>query len=148
MHSNSSSLKEISCSSVLRLHDLCTARVAPMSSTTVGSLVSMQPEQMTSKITIDAIPDAVFDVLVDPTTHAAIDGTGWVREPLDRARLTDAGQFFRMEMYHENHPDKIYEVANRVETIEPPHAIAWKPGYGSPETGEVGFGGWMWRYDL
>jgi uncharacterized protein YndB with AHSA1/START domain len=108
----------------------------------------MQQEQMTSKITIDATPDAVFDVLVDPTTHAAIDGTGWVREPLDPARLTDAGQFFRMEMYHENHPDKIYEVANRVETIEPPHAIAWKPGTGSPETGEVGFGGWMWRYDL
>ena len=54
---------------------------------------------MTSKIAIDATVDSVLAVLADPTTHAAIDGTGWVREPLDRAPLTHAGQIFRMAMY-------------------------------------------------
>ena len=27
-------------------------------------------------------------------------------------------------------------------------AICWKPGYIEPDTGELGFGGWTWRYDL
>jgi hypothetical protein len=108
----------------------------------------MEQEQMTSKITINAAPDAVFAVLTDPTAHAAIDGTGWVREPLDRAPLTHAGQFFRMGMYHENHPDKNYEIANRVEALEPPRMVAWMPGVQSPETGQVEFGGWTWGYDL
>ena len=32
-------------------------------------------------------------------------------------------------MYHENQlTDKNYEVANRVEVFDPPHAIAWQPG--------------------
>ncbi len=36
---------------------------------------------------------------------------------------------------------------NRVEVLDPPHAIAWKPGYDEPD-GSLGFGGWTWRYDL
>ena len=67
-------------------------------------------------------------MLADPSTHAAIDGTGWVRESLDGKPLTEAGQIFRMAMYHENHPDKDYEMANRVEVFDPPRAIAWQPG--------------------
>jgi hypothetical protein len=108
----------------------------------------MEPERMTATITIDAAPDAVFAVLTDPSAHAAIDGTGWVRESLDGAPLTGTGQVFRMAMYHENHPDKDYEMANRVEVFDPPRAIAWQPGQESPETGELGVGGWSWRYDL
>ena len=30
-------------------------------------------------------------------------------------RITAAGQVFRMAMYHPNHPDKDYEIANLVE---------------------------------
>lgn len=103
---------------------------------------------MTATITIDSTPDTVFTVLADPTSHAAIDGTGWVREPLDTAPLTRAGQIFRMSMYHENHPDRHYEMANRVEVVDAPHIIEWQPGQESPETGEVGLGGWTWRYEL
>ncbi|MBB3666253.1 hypothetical protein FB384_005214 [Prauserella sediminis] len=44
--------------------------------------------------------ETVFAVLADPTTHAAIDGTGWVQEPVDQATLTEVGQIFRMAMYH------------------------------------------------
>jgi hypothetical protein len=108
----------------------------------------MEPEQMTATITIDAASDSVFAVLANPTSHAAIDGTGWVREALDTAPLRDVGQIFRMAMYHDNHPDKNYEMANRVEIADAPRTIAWMPGQTSPETGEVGFGGWTWRYDL
>ena len=104
-------------------------------------------EQLIRATTVNAPVEIVFDVLADPSTHAAIDGTGWVRQPLDGKRLTESGQVFRMAMYHENHPDKDYEMANRVETFDPPSAIAWQPGQG-PDDANLEFGGWFWRYDL
>jgi uncharacterized protein YndB with AHSA1/START domain len=97
--------------------------------------------------TINAPVQAVFDVLADPSTHEAIDGTGWVRESLDGKQLTETGQVFRMAMYHENHPDKNYEMANRIEAFDPPRAIAWQPGQGEDDA-NLDFGGWIWRYDL
>ena len=108
----------------------------------------MEPERMTATTTIEAAPDAVFAVLANPATHTEIDGTGWVRSSLDAAPLTRTGQVFRMAMFHENHPDKDYEMANRVEYFDRPREIGWKPGQESPETGELGFGGWVWRYEL
>jgi hypothetical protein len=114
----------------------------------------MTDEAVSVATTVNAPIDTVFGVLADPTTHAAIDGTGWVRESLDGALLTEAGQIFRMGMYHDNHPQKYYEMANRVEVFEPPHAIAWLPGQGPNERGNLvgsprlDFGGWLWRYDL
>jgi uncharacterized protein YndB with AHSA1/START domain len=108
----------------------------------------MTTETLSTTITIEAPPDAVFDVLADPTTHATIDGTGWVRESLDGVRVTRTGQVFRMAMYHDNHPDKDYEMANRVEVFDPPRAIAWQPGQDATGDGDLEFGGWIWRYDL
>jgi hypothetical protein len=102
---------------------------------------------MSVTTTVNAPVDVVFDVLADPSTHPAIDGTGWVRESLDGKRVTESGQVFRMAMYHENHPDKDYEMANRVEVFDPPRAIAWQPGQG-PDDNNLEFGGWFWRYDL
>ncbi len=98
----------------------------------------------------------MFDLLADPSTHPAIDGTGWVRPPIDPALLTEVGQIFRMGMYHENHPNKHYEMANRVEVLDRPHAIAWQPGaepkdipgYQGPPDAGIDYGGWTWRYDL
>jgi hypothetical protein len=102
---------------------------------------------MNAAITVNAPVEVVFDVLADPSTHEAIDGTGWVRQPLDDKRLTATGQIFRMAMYHDNHPDKDYEMANRVEVFDPPRAIAWQPGQGADDAA-LEFGGWIWRYDL
>jgi hypothetical protein len=98
-------------------------------------------------LTIKASAEAIFAVLIDPAKHAEIDGTGWVRDPPDPQLLTASGQIFRMAMYHANHPNRDYEMANRVEVFDPPNAISWKPGY-DPGDGQLLFGGWVWRYDL
>lgn len=108
----------------------------------------MTSEVISATTTIKATPETVFAVLADPGTHAAIDGTGWVTEPIDADHLTRAGQVFRMGMYHQNHPDGTYEMANRVEAFDPPRAISWEPGQHSEKTGELETGGWIWRYDL
>jgi hypothetical protein len=109
--------------------------------------IGVTEEIMSVVATINAPVQAVFDVLADPSSHAAIDGTGWVRESLDGKPLIENGQIFRMAMYHENHPDKHYEMANRVEVFDPPRAVAWLPGQ-DPDNANLEFGGWIWRYDL
>jgi hypothetical protein len=99
-------------------------------------------------ITIPAPAEAVFGILADPTTHQSIDGTGWVRESLDGEALTRTGQIFRVAMYHDNHPKKSYEMANKVVVFDRPHAIAWQPGQDVAGDGNLSFGGWIWRYDI
>ena len=112
-------------------------------------------EQLQATSTADAPVETVFDVLADPSAHQAIDGTGWVREPLDGGEpLTETGQIFRITMHHENHPERFYEMSNRVEVFDRPRAIAWLPGQAPDDRGnlvggtELDFGGWIWRYDL
>lgn len=107
----------------------------------------MTDESMSAACTINAPAETVFAVLADPTTHQAIDGTGWVRESLDGKPLTEVGQVFRMAMYHDNYGGMHYEMANRVEVFQAPHAIAWLPGQGADDD-NLEFGGWVWRYDL
>lgn len=107
----------------------------------------MNQENVRATLTF-AVPAArVFAVLADPAAHASIDGTGWVREPVDRAPLTAPGQIFRMNMHFGPHPDGDYRTVNRVEVFDPPRAIAWMTGGEKPD-GEPEFGGWIWRYDL
>jgi uncharacterized protein YndB with AHSA1/START domain len=108
----------------------------------------MANDIITATIIIPAPADTVFDVLADPTTHPAIDGTGWVREALDTQPVTAAGQIFKVAMFHENHPAKNYEMANKVVVWERPRAIAWQPGQDAAGDGNLSFGGWIWRYDI
>ena len=107
----------------------------------------MADDRVSATTVINAPADAIFAVLADPAQHAAIDGTGWVRETLDSEPLTGPGQIFRMSMYHPNHPDGNYQTANRVQVFDPPRTISWEPGYDTGG-GTLGFGGWIWRYDL
>ncbi|MEV6909162.1 polyketide cyclase [Amycolatopsis sp. NPDC051071] len=104
-------------------------------------------ENLSVTLTVAAPTARVFAVLADPGTHAAIDGTGWVREPVDRAPLTEAGQLFRMEMYHPSREDGDYRVVNKVQVFEVPQVIGWLTGQ-EKDGGEPEFGGWFWRYDL
>lgn len=116
----------------------------------------MTEERISATFTVKAPAETVFDVLADPSTHPAIDGTGWVREPVDAKPLTGTGQTFRVAMYHDGHPNKDYEMTNRVVVFDRPRAIAWQPGaepkhipgHQGPDDGTVEYGGWEWRYDL
>ncbi|HEY2575350.1 MAG TPA: SRPBCC family protein [Streptosporangiaceae bacterium] len=107
----------------------------------------MADDTVSATTIINAPAEAIFAVLADPARHAAIDGTGRVRETLDGTPLTAAGQVFRIAMYHPGHPDGNYQMANLVQVFDPPRAISWKPGYDTDD-GSLGFGGWVWRYDL
>ena len=107
----------------------------------------MADDRVSATMVINAPTEAIFAVLTDPAKHAAIDGTGWVREDVDSEPLSTVGQIFRMSMYHPNHPAGIYETANRVKVFDPPSAISWETGY-DPGDGTLRFGGWFWRYDL
>ena len=108
---------------------------------------TMTDETISATTIINAPAEAIFAVLADPAKHAAIDGTGWVREPLDGQHLTAVGQVFRMAMYNDNVPGGHYRMANRVQEFDPPRAISWEPGQDTGD-GSLRFGGWVWRYDL
>jgi len=107
----------------------------------------MAGDSVSATTVINAPPEAVFAILADPARHAAIDGTGGVRETVDSKPLQAAGQIFRMSMYHPGHPDGHYQMANRVLVFDPPRAISWQPGQESGD-GTLSFPGWIWRYDL
>jgi hypothetical protein len=98
------------------------------------SVRTVDQENVTATLTVGVPAARVFAVLADPTSHSAIDGTGWVQEAADRAPLTEVGQIFRMDMYHPNHPDGNYQMANEVRVLAPPRAncagARWSPGLG------------------
>lgn len=108
----------------------------------------MTTERVSATETINAAPDHIFAMLADPSTHAAIDGTGWVRGETAGDTISAQGQIFRMSMYHANHPDKNYRTDNRVAVYEAARAIAWETGPAVEEGEEFRPGGWVWRYDL
>jgi hypothetical protein len=120
-----------------------------MSVTTAApeSAHTVDQENVSATLTVAATAATVFAVLADPTSHSAIDGTGWVQESADREPLTEVGQIFRMEMYHAGHPDGDYQVVNKVQALDPPRAIGWLTGQ-EKDDGDLEFGGWIWRYDL
>ena len=107
----------------------------------------MDQENVSATLTVAVPAASVFAVLTDPSTHSAIDGTGWVQEAADRAPLTEVGQIFRMDMCHPDHPNGNYRVANQIQVLDPPRAIGWRTGE-EKDDGHLEFGGWSWRYDL
>lgn len=108
----------------------------------------MEAERFTASTTIEAVPEAVFAVLADPSAHAGIDGTGWVRQPLDGDRITAPARCSGWRCTTRTTRTRTTRSPTRVEVLDEPRAIAWKPGKESPETGELSLGGWIWRYDL
>lgn len=110
-------------------------------------MTAVNHESVSATLTIAEPAATVFAVLADPAAHAAIDGTGWVREPVEQAPLTAVGQIFRMDMHHSGHPDGDYQVVNKVAVLDAPRAIGWLTGSARGD-GEVEYGGWIWRYDL
>ncbi len=95
--------------------------------------------------TIAATPADIFAVLADPSSHRRIEPTDWVRDAVDLAPITGAGQLFAMNMFHQAGGD--YVVHNLVNVFEKDRAIGWLPGQ-LDDAGNHSPGGWFWRYDL
>jgi len=108
----------------------------------------MTGETVSAATIISAPAGAIFAVLADQARHAAINGTGWVRESVDSTPLTAAGQVFRMAMYHAGHSDGTYQMANRVQEFGPPCVISWEPGHHAGSTQAVSFRGVEFVDDL
>ena len=96
--------------------------------------------------TIDASPAKVFAVLTDPARHNETEPGDWVRDAIDPAPITDAGQIFVLNMFLEQAGGH-YVMHNLVTDFETDRTIAWLPGQ-LDDAGEIAPGGWSWRYDL
>lgn len=83
---------------------------------------------------VAAEPQAIFDLLADPSKHALIDGSGTVQAPIeaDPERLS-LGAKFGMSMKH----GMPYKITNEVTEFDEPNVIAWRH-----------LGHHVWRYRL
>ena len=95
---------------------------------------------------VAATPAAIFAVLADPSRHCNTEPTDWVRDAVDTAGITDAGQMFAMNMYL-TQAGGDYVTHNLVTVFDKDRAIGWMPGQ-LDDAGNHAAGGWFWRYDL
>lgn len=96
--------------------------------------------------TIAATPAEIFAVLANPSRHQNTEPTDWVRDAVDGAPITGAGQTFAMNMYLPAAGGD-YVTHNLVNVFEKDRAIGWMPGV-LDDAGIHTPGGWFWRYDL
>lgn len=106
----------------------------------------MTTERYVATRTIAASPEAVFAVLADPSRHQETEPGDWVRDAVDTAPITAAGQIFAMNMYFDRAGGD-YVTHNLVTAFEANRSIAWATGR-LTEAGTHDAGGWWWRYDL
>lgn len=74
---------------------------------------------------IPAPTEVVFALLVDPTRHPEIDGSGMLRSATSSGSITGVGDTFTMQMHNEEMGD--YEMINHVVAFEAGRRIAWEP---------------------
>lgn len=82
---------------------------------------------------IAAPPDAIFDLLADPSRHADFDGSGTVQSARGESTRLELGSKFGMDMKM----GVPYRITNEVVEFEENRRIAWRH-----------FGGHRWRYEL
>lgn len=92
--------------------------------------------------TLDATPDAIFDVLSNPERHHEIDGSGTVVSDDRTDRIQAAGDVFRMNMTREAMGGD-YQTDNHVIGFDPNKLIAWKTAPAGEEPP-----GWQWVWEL
>lgn len=88
---------------------------------------------VSSSVTVEAKPEAVFDILADPRKHPVIDGSGTVREGIEGPERLQLGSRFGMRM----RAGIGYRITNRVVEFEENRRIAWR--HLAP---------FRWRYEL
>lgn len=94
----------------------------------------MADRKVSATRTISAIPERIFALLVDPSKHPSIDGSGTVlaARPGNAQRLR-LGSTFGMDMKM----GLPYRITNKVVEYEENRLIAWRHG-----------GGHRWRWEL
>jgi uncharacterized protein YndB with AHSA1/START domain len=95
--------------------------------------VDMQQRRTWDSRVIDATPEAIFDVLTDPSLHPVIDGSGTVRGARNGSERLRLGSRFSMNM----RIGLPYVIRNTVVEYEENRRIAW-----------AHLGGHRWRYEL
>ncbi|MEJ7800300.1 MAG: SRPBCC family protein [Ilumatobacter sp.] len=83
---------------------------------------------------IHATPEAIFDVIADPSRHGEIDGSDTVQHIRGESNRLALGSKFGMDMKMGPLP---YRITNTVKEFEENRLIAW-----------AHFGGHRWRYEL
>lgn len=101
-----------------------------------------QTDVVTVERLIAAPPEPIFELLVDPSRHRAIDGSGTVRDPKGEAQRLALGARFGMSM-------KLgvpYSMVSTVIEFEENRRVAWQ----TRGPGRIGalVGGRVWRYEL
>lgn len=107
---------------------------------------SPQKTQMAARRFVPARPDQIFALLSDPARHQQTEPGDWVGDAFDTEPLTGVGQVFGIQMFHVNAGGH-YRMDNKVIAFDKDRTIAWEPGQ-YDDDGELGTGGWTWRYDL
>ena len=92
--------------------------------------------------TLDATPDAIFDLLSNPERHHEIDGSGTVVSDDHTDRVQAAGDVFRMNMTREAMGGD-YQTDNHVTGFDENKLIAWKTAPAGSEPP-----GWQWVWEL
>lgn len=91
---------------------------------------------------VNATPAAIFALLTDPASHAAIDGSGMVEAAIDARPVAAVGDTFDMDMDRTpigDIPGMVkYKVRNHVTRLEPDRLIEWATGgIGTPPVGHL-----------
>jgi hypothetical protein len=95
---------------------------------------------------IEAPASEIFQILIRPEMHTAIDGTGMLRGAGTQDPVTAVGDVFVMNMHFSELGD--YQMDNHVVEFEADRRIGWEPvaGQGHPERG--GRVGHRWSFLL
>jgi uncharacterized protein YndB with AHSA1/START domain len=91
---------------------------------------------------IAAPPEAIFELLVDPSRHRDIDGSGTVRDAKGEPQRLELGSKFGMSM----RMGVPYSMVSTVIEYEENRRVAWQT-HGPTRIGAY-VGGRIWRYEL
>jgi uncharacterized protein YndB with AHSA1/START domain len=98
---------------------------------------------LTVERTINATPEAIFDILADPSKHSLIDGSGMLQQATDtRSERLALGDTFGMPMKM----GVKYSTQSTVVEFEENRRIAWQTGPKGKLERYVA--GRIWRYEL
>lgn len=88
---------------------------------------------LAAQIEIDAPPEVIFDILIQPRRHPEIDGSGSVQAVIEGPERLSLGAKFRMNM----RIGVSYHITNKVIAFEPNRLITWAHLLGNQWTYEL-----------